>query len=120
MRTQCNYVPDTIWVRDIENNLRRITIRKNIEEDLIAHEDDNETMYSFDEVDVLIPDRYDIEQFANDNIDQLFELGIQQNAELNIYNKKLQETEHLIRTGQLVDDMKLIGQQLTNILLEVL
>lgn len=120
MIAQCSYIPEAIWIREITNGIRHITLRRNFTEEIETREGIDEKTYTFEETDVYIPDRENIEQFTNENFGNLFDLGLQQNDERAINDIKLQETERLIKTGQLVDDIQLIGQQLTDIMLEVL
>lgn len=75
MKSQCNYIPEKIWVREVENEIRHITLRDNFEEKTIVRDGENEVNYEFDEVNVYIVNRDNIESYVSDNFELLFEQG---------------------------------------------
>ena len=120
MIAYCNYIPDAIWVREAVNGVRRITLRKNfIEKDTTNMDGSTEKQYQFDETDVCITDRDNLQDFVNNNFDNLFLSGLQQVANNAASETKIQATQQMVVTGKLVDDLQLLGQQITNIMLGV-
>lgn len=117
MIAQCNYIPDAIWVRETENGLTKITLRRNFTEEMNVEGD---KYYTFEEVDIVIPYREDIVAFIEENFGNLFDLGLQQTEDSLQHESKILHTQQLIQTGKLAENMQLIGQQITNILLEVM
>jgi hypothetical protein len=119
MISQCNFIPETIWVRGIENGIRHITLRRNFTEETVIHEEIEEIMYIFEETDVFIPDRENINDFITQNFGNLFELGLQQMVEKSEKEVKVAKTKQIIQEGTLIDDVQLLGQQITNLMLGV-
>ncbi len=120
MKSQSNTIQSPIWIRELENGTRHLTLRKNFTEKVITNlESEEETQYEFDETDVYITDRENIEDYINDNFDTLFDQGITQVEVIATENKRISETNKLVQSGQLYDSIQLIGQQITNIMLEV-
>jgi len=76
MKGYCNFIPDTIWVRGTENGLRHITLRRDFTEETIIRQEGEETQYKFEETDVFIPDRDNIEDFVTNNFGNLFDQGL--------------------------------------------
>lgn len=72
MKSQSNYIPDVVWVREETNGIRHITLRRNFTE--IADEDN--TMYEYDEVEIYLVDRENIEEYVGNNFDTLFVAGL--------------------------------------------
>lgn len=120
MKAQCNYIPDSIWIKEVENGIRHVTLRRNFSEEINIRYGENEKVYEYDESDVFIPERENIEQFINENFANLFELGLQQMEENASFEEKTNYTKNIIETGNLYDCIKIMGQQITNILLEVM
>lgn len=120
MIAYCNYIPDAIWVRDEENGVRRITLRKDfLEKDNTNPDGTTEKQYQFEETDVLIPDRDNLLDYVNANFNELFAQGLQQVVNTLALNTKIQTTQQMVNTGALVDNLQSIGQQITNLMLGV-
>jgi len=119
MISQCSFMPDTVWLREVENGVRHVTLRRNFTEEIILHEELEEKQYTFEEVDVFIPDRENIQEFITQNFGNLFDLGLQQMAEKSEREAKIAKAKQIIQEGTIVDDLQLLGQQLTDIILGV-
>jgi hypothetical protein len=76
MTSNCSFIPDTIWIREVENGIRHITLRQNFVESTAINMGVSETQYTFEETNVFIPDRDNIEDFITNNFDDLFNQGI--------------------------------------------
>ena len=73
MIAYCNYIPDAIWVRDVVNGVRRVTLRRNFVEEASHNQDDiSEVQYKFEQIDVFIVDRPSLEDYVLANFDELF------------------------------------------------
>lgn len=72
MKSQCNYIPDKIWIREGIDGLRHITLRRNFVE-ITAND---ETQYEYEETNIYIVDRYNIEEYVINNFDELFSNGL--------------------------------------------
>ena len=119
MISQCSFIPDTIWLRGIENGVRHVTLRRNITEETVIHEDQEETIYQFEETDVYIPEREGMEGFITQNFGNLFELGLQQTEEKAKKEAKKVKAKQMVQEGTVVDDIQLLGQQITDLMLGV-
>ena len=115
----CNFIPDAIWVRETENGTRRITLRRNFTEETIIHQEADETQFRFDETDVFIPDRDNIQDFIANNFGNLFDLGIMQIDEKQTNDTKIQTAQQIVQTGTIVDDLQAMGQKITDLMLGV-
>lgn len=119
MISQCSFSPDAIWVREVENGIRHITLRKNITQETITHEDTQEIIYQFEETELFIPDRENLTDFINENFGNLFDLGLQQTTDNATKDAKIMQAKQMIQDGSVVDNLQLLGQQITNIMLGV-
>ena len=76
MIAYCNFIPDAVWVREAENGLSHITLRRNfVEVEKISNMDGTtgtEKQYQFEERDICIPDRPNLADYVSANFDQLF------------------------------------------------
>jgi hypothetical protein len=117
---RCSFIPESIWLRDItESGLRRVTLRRNFTEETNISEQGEETYYAFEEVDVFVSERENMEEFITQNFGNLFYLGLSQTEQAEIEKQNQSETENLIRQGTLANELKILGQQITSIMLEV-
>jgi len=80
MRVQGSAYPGRIWIRNKELDYVYITLRDNVEEKQIEHEDTIDTIYEYDEVTIKIVDRPNLEEYITAHFDVLFEMGLQQEA----------------------------------------
>lgn len=119
MMSKCNFIPDSVWIRECENGIRKITLRRNFTEEVIIHDGIQEKGYTFEETNVYVADRENIQEFVNENFGNLFDLGLQQTEQSAIIAEKIEKTRQAIQTGQIVEDMQTLGQQITNIMLGV-
>ena len=76
MTGYCSFIPDTIWIREVENGLRHVTLRRDATEETIIRQEGEETQYKFEETDIFIPDRDNIEDFVTSNFGNLFDQGL--------------------------------------------
>lgn len=119
MISYCNFIPEAVWIRETENGIRHITLRRNFTEELKAFGEIEEKHYRYEETDVYIPDRENLQEFTVENFGNLFDLGLQQTEEEVERNYKLNRTKQMINEGSIVDDLQSLGQQITNIMLGV-
>ena len=121
MISRCNFIPDAVMIRDIsESGIRRVTLRRNFTEEMQNMEDINEVHYTYEEVDVLIPERDNMMDFINANFGNLFELGLVQTEEIKAREQNKSSTNKLIKDGSLTTELQLLGQQITTVMLEVI
>ena len=80
MKIQGSAYPERIWIRNKELDYIYITLRDNVEEKQIEHDETTDTIYEYDEVTIKIVDRPNLEEYINTYFDALFEMGLQQEA----------------------------------------
>lgn len=121
MIAKCNFIPEAIMLRDInELGIRRVTLRRNFTEEMQNTEEVNEIHYTYEEVDVLIPERDNMTEFINANFGNLFELGLVQTQEIKAREQNKSSTDKLIKDGLLLTELQMLGQQITAVMLEVI
>lgn len=81
MKVQSAVNPSKFYVRKIELGVAHVKLRDNIVE---VTDDEDNIGYEFDEVEVEISDRGNLEDYISDNFISLFELGL-------VNEKKLKE-----------------------------
>jgi hypothetical protein len=111
MIVQGSVVPTPIWIRYIDkNNDAIVKLTRNVIVKPILDSITNETInfYEYEETDLKISNRNNIEQYIQNNFDLLFEKGLS-DYELK---KQLEEKERQIK--DLIDNYKLleVNQQL--------
>ena len=80
MKVQGSAYPESIWIRNKELGYVNVTLRDNVEEKQIEHDETTDTIYEYDEVTIKIVDRPNLEEYINTYFDALFEMGLQQEA----------------------------------------
>jgi hypothetical protein len=121
MRGSSDSVPNAIMLRDVDDvGIRRLTLRKDFQEEIVSVDGQNVTMYTYDETDVWIVERPNIVDYVNANFTNLFELGLRQTNEKTEIESNEGQLQYLLQQGRLVGELKAIGQQITEIMLEVL
>jgi hypothetical protein len=100
--------------------MRKITLRRNFTEETVVHEDGEETQIVFEEADVLVCERNNMADFVASNYGNLFELGLMQMEQKAILEQNESATKKLITEGNLVNELQMLGQQITNVMLEVM
>lgn len=75
MKVQSKIRPNDYWIRKIELNNAIIRLRRNIEEKTIEHEGVQESIFEYDEVEITIPNRINLETYIVEHFDELFEMG---------------------------------------------
>ena len=78
MKVQGSAYPENIWIRNKELDYVNVTLRDNVEEKQIEHDETTDTIYEYDEVTIKIVDRPNLEEYINTYFDALFEMGLQQ------------------------------------------
>lgn len=90
---QSNIKPDKVWVRPLDDGSGKaiVTLRRNIKEVEPEVESSNdeeqditETYYEYEEASVLLVNRKDLEKYAKNNINELFDLAEQEASEATI------------------------------------
>ncbi len=121
MIAKCNFIPDPVFIREIsDSGVRRVTLRRNFTEEVNVNEGVEETHYTFEEVDVLVQERDNMTSFVNANFGNLFELGLTQMAASNLQEQNRLATNKLLDDGSLSSELKILGQQITAVMLEVM
>lgn len=114
-------IPQAIMLREIDNKgIRRVTLRKNFSEETDFTDGQENTYFGYDETDVFIVERNNIMEFITNNFANLFELGLRQSNELVEMYDNENALKRLLEEGRLVGELKLMGQQITEIMLEVM
>lgn len=72
MKVQSSIMQDNIWFRDFNNDIQRVTLRRNFVEK--ANEDGK--CFEFDEVDVFVKYEEGMVEKVTQNFDKLFEIGV--------------------------------------------
>lgn len=80
MKVQGSAYPESIWIRNKELGYVNVTLRDNVEEKQIEHDETTDTIYEYDEVTIKIVDRPNLEEYITAHFDVLFEMGLQQEA----------------------------------------
>lgn len=98
MKVQGSAYPERIWIRNKELGYVYITLRDNVEEKQVEHEDTIDTIYEYDEVTIKIVDRPNLEEYITAHFDALFEMGLQQEATppLPTEEERLQAIEDVV------------------------
>lgn len=112
---------DSVWIREVENGMRHVTLRKDFEEIEVSKDEDGpvEKQYKFEETDIYIVDRDNVEDYINSNFDFLFSHGVQEISEKQSIEEKRQQAQQIIKDGSIVDSLQQMGQQITDIILGV-
>lgn len=79
MKVQSSVNPSKFYVRKIELGVAHVKLRNNIAE--VVDEEDN-INYVFDEVEVQISDRGNLEDYITTNFDSLFKMGIDEEIKI--------------------------------------
>lgn len=90
MISHCNFIPEEIWIRELENGIRHITLRRNFIEKTVNNNNIEETQYKFEEIDIYIADRDNIEKYVNDNFDLFFDKDLEV-----VKQKKIKELDSI-------------------------
>jgi hypothetical protein len=75
MKSQSNILQPTIWIRGLDNGIRHVTLRRNFEESTSTREDED-IQYVFEETNVYVADRDNLEDYIESNFEILFEQGL--------------------------------------------
>lgn len=120
MTAYCSFKTDSVWIREVKNGLRHVTLRKDFEQIQVQRGDGEvETVFKFEETDLYIADRDNLQDYINSNFDMLFNQGLQQTAEKHSIEEKRQQAHQIIKDGSIIDSFQQIGQQITDIILGV-
>jgi len=120
MLSRSNRIQDSIWLRELqENNMRRVTLRRNFTEETSIQDGVEETQFVFEEANVLIYERDNMQNFIETNFGNLFDLGLIQMQEKDIQKQNESDTKKLLNDGKLANELQVLGQQITNIMLGV-
>lgn len=97
MKVQSKIRPNDYWIRKIELNNAIIRLRRNIEEKTIEHEGVQESIFEYDEVEITIPNRINLETYIVEHFDELFEMGeVQIVVEEKSIEQRVNDLETLI------------------------
>jgi hypothetical protein len=89
--------PSDYWIRKIELNNAIIRLRKNIIEKTVENEGVQENIFEYDEVEVIIPNRRNLETYIVENFDALFLMGEKQIiVEEKSLEQRINELEALV------------------------
>ncbi len=97
MKVQSKIRPSDYWIRKIELNNAIIRLRKNIIEKTVENEGVQENIFEYDEVEVIIPNRRNLETYIVENFDALFLMGEKQIiVEEKSLEQRINELETLV------------------------
>jgi len=97
VKVQSKIRPSDYWIRKIELNNAIIRLRKNIIEKTVENEGVQENIFEYDEVEVIIPNRRNLETYIVENFDALFLMGENQIiVEEKSLEQKVNELETLV------------------------
>lgn len=119
MKVNSSVRPNKFYIRKRELGEVFIKLRKNIEE--VEEEIDSgevETIYNYDEVEVKIVDRGNLEEYINNNFEPLFKLGIRNKSKKEISDaEKIEELEEtLMEMSILQANTEMALMELTSII----
>ena len=121
MRQSSDNVLEAFTLRSVDGvGVRRVTLRKNFQEETNNNEGVERTIYTFDETDVYIVDRSNLVDYVTANFTNLFELGLRQCNDMLENQDNENQLQYLLKEGRLVGELKTLGQQITEIMLEVM
>jgi len=94
IKAESKIYPDSIWLRKTESGSVYLRLRSNIEEVERETEEETETVYQYDEVEVVIANRPSLIDYVENNFNDLFELGKEQMAKVEkTLEEKFEEQE---------------------------
>jgi hypothetical protein len=97
VKVQSKIRPSDYWIRKIELNNAIIRLRKNIIEKTVENEGVQENIFEYDEVEVIIPNRRNLETYIVENFDALFLMGEKQIiVEEKSLEQRINELETLV------------------------
>lgn len=73
MIVNSNIPQNPIWIRELQGEKRRVTLRRNF---VAAVEESGETKITFEEVDVLLADSADLADHVRNNFEALFQSAV--------------------------------------------
>ena len=77
MIVEGSVVPAKVKIKKVERGMANVILRRNIEEkELVNEEGDNDIVYQYEEVEVELVNRINLEEYIEDNFDVLFEAGL--------------------------------------------
>lgn len=77
MRVQSSISPNEFYIRKTELGNSYIKLRKNIEEKEVGHEESVDTVYEYDEVEVVVVNRANLAEYITEYFDELFKMGLE-------------------------------------------
>ncbi|MCF8009522.1 MAG: hypothetical protein K9K32_07120 [Halanaerobiales bacterium] len=79
MQVEGSVKPDSYEIKTIENGMAIVLLRKNISEKTIENEDGStDTLYEYDEVEVELIERNNLESYIENNFDMIFQAGVEE------------------------------------------
>lgn len=121
MIAKSKHILDSIWLREIDDkNVRHVTLRRNFTEEINVVDGKEDISFTYEEVDVFVCERDNMIQYLQNNFGNLFELGLTQMEEKNVVEKNLEITKNLLDKGEIVNELQMMGKQITEIMLEVI
>ena len=105
MKVQSAVNPSKFYVRKIELGVAHVKLRNNIAE--VVDEEDN-INYVFDEVEVQISDRGNLEDYITTNFDSLFKMGIDEEIKIKepTDKEKIKDLENALLELTTIQTMK--------------
>ena len=95
IKAESKIYPDSIWLRKTETGKAYLRLRDNIEEvERETEDEEKETIYEYDEVEVVVANRQNLMDYVENNFSDLFELGKEQMAKVEkTSEEKIEELE---------------------------
>lgn len=102
MTTKSNISPNPIWIKEVNGNTVTLRLRKNIAE---STNEDNETVYEYDEVEIETAYRDNLEDSIMSKFDTWFSHGLEQENKRQAEKIKNKEIERLVDKKELADEL---------------
>lgn len=77
MQVEGSVYPESIQIKNYDNGMAKVLLRRNIIEENITNEDGStDTIYQYEEVEVELANRNNLVQYIKDNFDVVFQAGL--------------------------------------------
>lgn len=104
MQVEGSVFPEQIQVKNYENGMAKVLLRRNITENTITNEDGStDTIYQYEETRVELANRNNLEQYIQNNFDMVFQVGLDKEG---IVEEMLEEK--VARLEQEVEELKAV------------
>lgn len=91
MKAESNIKQNNVWIKEVKDNTATIVLRSNFVESQL---EEGETRFTYDEVEIQLGDRDNLDEYVNQHFEALFEMGMQREFEETLPTTK----DHLFMT----------------------